>query len=142
MCVSLCLSVTLSVYLSLSVCLSVTLSVHICHFVHLSLSVCLSVTLYNCHFILCHFVSLSLYLSLCHSICPPTGFSNTSLSVILHQLGPDTSTSNLQAIKAIIQRCRFGCSDDYPGHTYIRSNPVSEEEIRQLADVCSIMCVC
>jgi len=126
---SLCMPVTLFIChcLSLYVCLSVTLSL------------CLSVTLSVCHSF-CRFVCLSLFLSLClfvcHSVCLPPGFSNTSLSVVLHQLGPDTSSSNLQAIKAIIQRCRFGCSDDYPGHTYIRSNPVSDEEIRQLTEVC------
>ena len=65
-----------------------------------------------------------------------SGFLNTSIAVILHQLGPDCATSNVQAIKAIVQRCRFGYSEDHPGNTsFIRSNPVTDAELRSLIEV-------
>ena len=71
-----------------------------------------------------------------HSSSPGFNRSNTSVGTILHQLGPDCSSSNVQAIKAIIHRCRFGYSEDHPEDTnYIRSSPINEDDFRGLISV-------
>ncbi len=64
------------------------------------------------------------------------GRSNASIGTILHQLGPDCASSNVQAIQAIIHRCRFGYSEDHAEDTsYIRSTPIDENDLRGLVAV-------
>ena len=67
-----------------------------------------------------------------------SGFSNPSMATLLYHLGPNTATSNKDALLAIRKKCHLDGPDDknIPSDlTIIPANPISDREIEKLLDV-------